>query len=195
MRERRVFMVEVKSVKIDGECIHMFNSAIYIFESSSGFTLELGMIVSEVVLKKYGNEENLIIEIELQDGRVINSIMHLQGLSGGLPQLNLYCDLNDLEEYQDYQIVKENDSSFPKIEEGITLEEIRKYEMPNEKVKLKLNLPVDQSEWLAKQKKGELDTIFKEAIYDYWRKQSTNSQFNCLVGQDGITVEKTGKKG
>ncbi|MCM2532264.1 hypothetical protein NDK43_07470 [Neobacillus pocheonensis] len=187
-------MVEIKSVKIDGECIHMFNSAIYIFESSSGFTLELGMIVSEVVLKKYRNEENLIIEIELQDGRVINSIMHLQGLSVGLPQLNLYCDLNDLEEYQDYQIVKENDSSFPKIEEGITLEEIRKYEMPIEKVKLKLNLPVDQSEWLAKQKKGELDTIFKEAIYDYWRKQSTNSQFNCLVGQDGISVEETGKK-
>ncbi|WML49018.1 hypothetical protein RCG23_02610 [Neobacillus sp. PS3-34] len=171
-------MVKVKSVKIDGDDIHYFNTAIYIFESSSGYTLELGMVVSEVVLRKYKNEENLILEIELQDGRVFNTIMHPQGMSGGLPQLHLYCPLNDIEDYQDFQLVKENDFSFPKIDEGITLEEIRKYEMPNEKVNLKLNLPIDQSEWLAKQKKGNIDKIFKEAIYDYWKKQSTNSQFN-----------------
>ncbi|MGM0876018.1 MAG: hypothetical protein ACQEWV_14880 [Bacillota bacterium] len=163
-------MVEVKEVKIDGESIHVFNSALYIFESSSGYTLELDIIVSEIVVKKYRHEENLILEIELQDGRMINTIMHLQGLSGGLPQLNLYCELNNIEEYQDFQKVNENDLLFPKIEEGITLEDIRKYEMPNEKVILKLNLPIIQSEWLNKQKKENLAEIFKEAIYDYWRK-------------------------
>ena len=41
-------MVAVKSVKVDGESIHVFNSAIYIFEASSRLTLELDMIVSEV---------------------------------------------------------------------------------------------------------------------------------------------------
>ncbi|WP_445489813.1 hypothetical protein [Niallia sp. 03133] len=41
--------------------------------------------MSEVVVIKYKNEENLILEIELQDGRVINSFMHLKSLSGGLP--------------------------------------------------------------------------------------------------------------
>jgi hypothetical protein len=168
-------MVEVKEVKIDGESIHIFNSALYIFESSAGYSLELDIIVSEVVVKKYKHEENLIIEIELQDGRIINSIMHLKGLSGGLPQLNLFCELNDIEEYQDFYMVSENDLLFPKIEEGITIEEIRKYEMPNEKVMFKLNLPIDQAEWINKQKNKDLAEIVKEAIYDYWRKHRIDS--------------------
>lgn len=165
-------MGKVKSVKIDGETVFMFNSAIYIFESDSGFSLELDMIVSEIVVRKYVSLENLILEIELEDGKVISTIMHQRGLvGGGLPQLNLYSELYDLEDYPDFQIVKENDSSFPSIEEGITLKEIRKVEMPNEKINLKLNLPIDQTEWLAKQGKN-LNEIMKEAIYDYWKKQT-----------------------
>lgn len=165
-------MVEVQTVKIDGKTIHIFNSAIYIFESSAGYTLELDMVVSEVTVKKYKNEENLIVEIELQDGRLITSYMNLKSLSGGLPQLNLYCELNDIDDYQDFYIVNENDLTFPNVEEGITLEEIRKYEMPDEKITLKLNLPIEQTEWLKKQKNKDLADIFKEAIYDYWRKNS-----------------------
>ncbi len=90
-------MVAVKSVKVDGESIHIFKSAIYIFESSEGYTLQLDVIVSEVVVKKYQKEENLIIEIELEDGKIIESIMHLNILPGGLPQLNLFCELGDIE--------------------------------------------------------------------------------------------------
>jgi len=164
-------MVEVKSVKIDGASIHIFKSVIYIFESSSGYTMELGMVVSEVVLRKYEHEENLILEIELNDGRVINTIMHPQGFLGMIPQLNLYCDVDDVDEYKDFQIVKEGDKTFPKLDEDITIEEIRKYEMPNEKVNLKLNLPIDQAEWLAKQTKRDLDNIIKKVIYDYWKKE------------------------
>ena len=167
-------MVEVKSVKIDGENIFVFKSAIYIYITNDGNTLELDLIVSEVIVKKYKNEENLIIEIELQDGRIINSIMHLKIWSGGLPQLNLYCEVNDVEEYYDFDRVTENDSFFPNIEEGITLEEIRKVEMPNEKVTLKLNLPIDQIEWLSKQKNAELNEIFKEMIYKFWKEQASN---------------------
>jgi hypothetical protein len=164
-------MAVVKSVKIDGESIHVFKSATYILESSTGFTFVLDMIVSEVTVKKYKNEETLIIEIELEDGRIINSIMFLKILTGGLPQLNLFCELEDIHEYEDFDLVNENDSWFPNIEEGITLEEIRKVEMPNEDVSLKLKLPIDQVEWLKKQKKGHVNEIFKEFIYDYWKKQ------------------------
>ena len=164
-------MIEVKSVKIDGECLHLFSSAIYIFESGSRYTLELTMIVSEVAVKKYSKEENLIVEIELHDGRVLNSIMHQQSFSGGLPQLNLYCVVDDPVEYHDFYFVREEDPQFPKIGVGITLEEIRKHEMPNEKITLKLQLPIDQTEWLAKRKKSEIEKIIKEAIYDYWKKE------------------------
>jgi hypothetical protein len=164
-------MVVVKSVKVDGENIYVFNSAIYIFESSSGFTLVMDLIVSEVTVKKYLKEQNLIIEIELEDGRIINSIMHLKIMAGGLPQLNLFCDLDDIQEYEDLDKVNENSSSFPNVEEGITLEEIRKVEMPNEDVSLKLKLPIDQVEWLKNQKKGSLNEIIKEIIYDYLKKQ------------------------
>ncbi len=163
-------MVKVQEIKIDGESLHVFNSAIYIIESSTGYTLQLDAVVSEVVVLKYQNEETLLVEIELQDERQITSFMHLKRLSGGLPQLNLFCDLNDIEDFHDFLMINENESSYPNVEEGITLEEIRKYEMPNEKITLKLKLPIEQTEWLSKQKPGELSEIIKEAIYDYWRK-------------------------
>ncbi|WML39934.1 hypothetical protein RCG19_22670 [Neobacillus sp. OS1-2] len=165
-------MVAIKKIKIDGEEIHIFNSAIYIFESSSGCTLELDMIVSEIAVKKYNKVENVIIEIELEDGRIINSIMHVKILSGGLPQLNLFCELDDLHEYEDFARVNENDSWFPSIEDSITLEEIRKVEMPMEDCSIKLKLPIDQVEWLKSQKKSTLSELFQEFVRDYWNKGS-----------------------
>lgn len=105
-------MVAVKSVKIDGENIYIFKSAIYIFESSMGFTLQLDVIVSEVIVKKYKKEENLIIEIELEDGRIVESIMHLKILPGGLPQLNLFCEIDSIEDYDGFDTFHENDSFF-----------------------------------------------------------------------------------
>ncbi|WP_419887272.1 hypothetical protein ACN6MT_17490 [Neobacillus niacini] len=164
-------MTAVKSVKIDGEDIHIFNSAIYIFESTSGYTLELDLIVSEVTERKYKKEQNLIIEIQLESGRNIDSIMYVKTLSGGLPQLNLYCDLDSIDEYEEFDIVNENSSSFPDAEIGITLEEIRSVEMPNENISLRLNLPIDQVEWLKTQKKANLNEMFKELISKYWNKQ------------------------
>jgi hypothetical protein len=162
-------MVVVKSVKIDGESIHLFKSVIYIFESSAGFTLQFDMIVSELVVKKLKEFENLIVEIELEDGRVLNSIMHLKIFQGKLPLLNLFCELDDIHEYENIKIVHEEDSWFPNIEEGITIEDIRKVEMPIEEVKFKLKLPIDQVEWLKDQKTKDLNEIFKEMIYELWK--------------------------
>lgn len=164
-------MAAVKSIKIDGEHIHVFNSVIYIFESQMGYTLEVDLIVSEVTVRKYKQEQTLIIEIELEDGRIINSIMHLKTLPGGLPQLNLFCDLDDIDEYEDFDRVDENSSWFPNVEEGITLEEIRKVEMPNENISLRLSLPIDQVEWLKKQKKSSLNEMLSEFISEYWKKE------------------------
>jgi hypothetical protein len=168
-------MVVVKSVKIDGESIHLFKSVIYIFESSSGFTLQLDMIVSELVVKKYKEFENLIVEIELEDGRILNSIMHLKIFQGRLPLLNLFCELDDIQEYENIKVVHEDDSWFPNIEEGITIEDIRKVEMPIEELRLKLRLPIDQVEWLKHQKTKDLNEIFKEMIYDLWKSQNIKS--------------------
>ncbi|WHZ00809.1 hypothetical protein QNH48_17340 [Neobacillus sp. YX16] len=164
-------MAVVKSVKIDGENIHVFNSAIYIFESHSGYTLELDLVVSEVTERKYKKEQNLIIEIELENGRLIDSIMHLKTLSGGLPQLNLFCDLHEIDEYGELDRVNESSSWFPNVEEGVTLEEIRKVEMPNENINLKLNLPINQVEWLKRQKKASLNELMQEFISEYLKKQ------------------------
>jgi hypothetical protein len=162
-------MVGVKSVIIDGETFYIFNSAIYIFESSTGSTLEVDMIVSEVTLRKYKDRESLIAEIELEDGRVISSFMFLKSLPGRLPRLNLFCELDENENYEGVLRISENDLAFPDIEEGITLEDIRKVEMPNEKITLKLNLPVDQVEWLREQKNRDLNLLFKELLYKYFK--------------------------
>lgn len=163
-------MIGVKSVKIDGESIHIFNSMIYIFEAGSGFTLEADLIVSEVVVKKYKHEDTLIVEIELEDGRIISSIMNVKILPGRLPQLNVYMELEDAGEYPDIQRINENDALFPSLEDSITIEEIRKVEMPNEKINLKLNLPIDQVEWLKTQPSHTLNDLFTKLIYDYWKK-------------------------
>jgi hypothetical protein len=160
-------MVGVKSIIIDGETIYTFKSAIYIFASSSGRTLEVDMIVSEVTLKKYSDRESLIAEIELKDGRVINSFMFLKSVPGKLPRITLFCELDDEESYEGIHCVSEDNLSFPDIEEGITLEDIRKVEMPNEKITLKLNLPIDQVEWLQKQKNKDLNLLFKEMLGKY----------------------------
>jgi hypothetical protein len=164
-------MVVVKSVKIDGESIHVFKSVIYIFESNTGSTLQLDMIVSELVVKKYKEFENVIVEIELEDGRFLNSIMHLKIFQGRLPLLNLFCELDDIQEFENIKVVREDDSWFPNIEEGITIEDIRKVEMPIEEVRLKLKLPIDQVEWLKEQKPKDLNEIFKEMIYELLKNQ------------------------
>ncbi|WP_226526989.1 hypothetical protein [Metabacillus niabensis] len=157
-------MIKVKTVKIDGEEIHVFNSAIFIFEASRGLTLECNMIVTEIVVKKYQREENVIVEIELDDGRLINLIMKVNTIQGGLPQLHLCCDLDNIGEYEDFDRVNEHDTRFPNIEEGITLEDIRKVEMPIESISIKVKLPIDQVEWLKKQKKKELEKMLTEFI-------------------------------
>jgi len=168
--EVRQHMVKVKSVKIDGEEILFFNSAVYIFADSSGYILELDMIVSEVQQRKYEKEDNLIIEMELEDGRVFTNIMHVRPWPGKLPGLTLFCNIGDCQEYPGFKVFDENDSEFPDIEEGITLEEIRRVEMPYEKITLKLTLPIDQTEWLAKQRKSDLNKLFQSLIYSHWEK-------------------------
>ncbi|UII56408.1 hypothetical protein LS684_02670 [Cytobacillus spongiae] len=163
-------MGKVKAVKIDGEAIHFFKSQIYVYQSTTGYTLELDMIVSEVAVQKYRREETWIVEVELEDGRVISSYMHLKSLSGGLPQLNLFCQLAHAEEYGELPVFTETDVIFPDFEQGITLDEIRQFEMPYEKIGLKISLPIDQVEWLKQRKNRELSDMLKEAIYDYWKK-------------------------
>ena len=163
-------MVTVKTVKIDGKSIFVFNSEIYIIESIEGYTLELDIIVSEVTLRKYQREDALIIELE--DGSLISSIMDVKVLPGKLPQLNLFCEIVNLNDYPTLRVVNENDSEFPNVEKtSITIETIRKVEMPNERINVRLNLPIDQVEWLQKHKSKELNQIFKELIYDFWRQQ------------------------
>src|SRR5690606_9701321 len=152
------------------EEILFFNSAVYIFADSSGYILELDMIVSEVQQRKYEKEDNLIIEMELEDGRVFTNIMHVRPCPGKLPGLTLFCNIGDCQEYPGFKVFDENDSEFPDIEEGITLEEIRRVEMPYEKITLKLTLPIDQTEWLAKQRKSDLNKLFQSLIYSHWEK-------------------------
>ncbi|MBN8201471.1 hypothetical protein [Bacillus sp. NTK034] len=163
-------MAGIKSINLDGEEIYAFNSAIYIFESSAGNTLEVDMIVSEVTLRKYQNRESLITEIEMEDGGLISSFMFLKSVPGKLPRLSLFCELDPDEPYEGILRISEEQQDFPVIEAGITLEEIRKVEMPNEKITLKLNLPINQVEWLKEKKNKELNGLFRELLGEYLEK-------------------------
>ena len=167
---RGMNMVAVKTIAIDGETIHIFQSVIYVFESSSASTLELDIIVSEVTLNKYKNEKTLIVEIQLDNGTSISSIMHVKILPGRLPHMSLYMELEDQDDFEGIARVRETDVAFPQVGEGITIEEIRQVEMPNDKITLKLTLPIDQTEWLREQKNKDLNLLFKEFIYTFWKR-------------------------
>lgn len=160
-------MAGIKSINLDGKEIYLFNSAIYIFESYAGSTLEVDLIVSEVTLRKYQNRESLITEIELEDGGLVSSFMFLKPVPGKLPRLSLYCELDPEESYEGILRISEDKPDFPDIEAGITLEEIRKMEMPNEKITLKLNLPINQVEWLKDQKNKDINELFNELLEGY----------------------------
>jgi hypothetical protein len=160
-------MAGIKLINLDGEEIYVFNSAIYIFESSSGSTLEVDMIVSEVTLRKYQDRESLITEVELEDGGQISSFMFLKAVPGKLPRMSLFCEIDPEESYEGLLRIREDHPDFPDIEAGITLEEIRKVEMPNEKITLKLSLPINQVEWLKEQKNKELNELFRELLEEY----------------------------
>ncbi|MEW9109912.1 MAG: hypothetical protein AB2374_11235 [Cytobacillus gottheilii] len=157
-------MAKLKSIQIDGENIVYFNSAIYLFHANSGCTLQLDIIVSEITIKKYTDRESHIIEVELENGSLVTSFMTANILPGRIPHLNFVSEVEDADEYSELPAVHENDLNFPDIEQGITLEEIRKVEMPYEKVALKLTLPIDQAEWLQQKTKKELNAIFKELL-------------------------------
>lgn len=157
-------MVEVKSLLIDGEPVHLFRSAVFLFQSEEGWTLELDGIVSEVAVRKYEKIDRGIAEIELEDGRVFSQFMDIQVFMGKLPQLQLYCEVGSPDEYKGFPVVSENESFELNLDEGLTLTDIRKVEMPNEKVRLTLELPIDQAEWLAKQKKKDINALFKDII-------------------------------
>lgn len=160
-------MSAIKFISLDGEEIYVFNSAIYIFESSSGSTLEVDMIVSEVTLRKYQDRDSLITEVVLDDGGQISSFMFLKAVPGKLPRLSLFCEIDPEESYEGLLRIREDAPDFPDIEAGITLEDIRKVEMPNEKITLKLNLPINQVEWLKEQKNKELNELFRELLGEY----------------------------
>ncbi|KON86181.1 hypothetical protein AF332_04645 [Sporosarcina globispora] len=160
-------MAGIKSINLDGEEVYVFNSAIYIFESSAGNTLEVDLIVSEVTLRKFQDRDSMITEIELEDDRILSSFMFLKPVPGKLPRLSLFCELDPEESYEGVSRISEEHSDFPDIEAGISLEEIRKVEMPNEKITLKLNLPINQVEWLKEQKNKELNQLFKELLEGY----------------------------
>lgn len=157
-------MIKIRSIHIDGENIYYFNSVIYLFQTSSECTLQLDIIVSEIVIKKYNDRENHIIEVELENGSLVTSFMTVNILPGKIPHMNFVSEVADVNEYRELPIVQENDLNFPDIEKGITLEEIRQVEMPYQKVSLKLTLPIDQVEWLQKKTKKELDAIFEDVL-------------------------------
>ncbi|WP_110929571.1 hypothetical protein [Bacillus massiliglaciei] len=163
-------MVKVLSVKIDGEEIHIFNSFLYIFESHGFHTLELDLIVSEVAQRRYNKEENHIIEL-VTEGTEINAFMFSKGLPGGLPRINLYAEIEGSEVYPFLPVFHEGDRGFPDIEEGLTIEEIRKVEMPEEFFTCKVKLPIDQVEWLSKKKPKEFKEFLQKAIAEQWEEE------------------------
>ncbi|WP_409294186.1 hypothetical protein V1498_13220 [Peribacillus sp. SCS-26] len=157
-------MAGIASLRIDGEEIMVFNASIYIFKSSGGYSLELECVVGEITATKYEKVENMIVEIELTNGSYLNTIMHKGNGKGRLPRLHIYCELDDPDEYKGIPVIDENEADFPDIDEGLSLAEIREYEMPMVKVKLAAVLPINQAEWLGKLKKKELEAFLTEAV-------------------------------
>lgn len=116
--------------------------------------------------------------MKYNNGEEQTFLMLVQGITevgkAEIPNLELCVRIEDPEEFKELKMVNWNTP----IEEyslrsDITIEEIRKIEMPNRKVEIESTLPIDLEEWVF-YNEDNISEILKEALYDYRNKKASN---------------------
>ncbi|TWE05991.1 hypothetical protein FB550_1026 [Neobacillus bataviensis] len=169
-------MKEIKSVRINGDPIHLFDCVMYIFDNENGkYFLHLDLIVTEVEMLKYRFNQEVRVSIKYNNGKEQNLTMLVQGTTeignAEIPILELCVDIDNPEDFQGIKIVNwETPIEEFSLRNDILIEEIRKIDMPNKNVEIQATLPIDLQEWVYSNSEN-ISEILKEALIDYINKK------------------------
>ncbi|MES1047224.1 hypothetical protein FOA22_22480 [Heyndrickxia oleronia] len=172
-------MSKIVTVKFDNEPVHVFDSTIYIYQNESNkFGLNLEFIITEIVAKKYHYYRDKVnVTFELSNGMIKNYPMSVEDVTevgnAEIPVIFLHTDIPSIEGFEDVIILDDDtfNEKYPELNKNISIEEIRKVEMPKEDVDIEVNLPIDLAEWIYANEKN-MSAILEEALHDYWKKKS-----------------------
>jgi hypothetical protein len=175
-------MKTIKSISFNDEPIHVFESLMYIYDSSNeygqSYGIHLELITTELAIRKYRYQENILVDLTYTNGELQTLVMHVdhseEGGHGEIPELSLYVSIRSPEEFPELAIVNWDtpDEEYPNLQKNISLTEIRSVEMPYESVRLDAELPIDLSEW-THENQDNLSEILTEALYDYQKKKTS----------------------
>jgi hypothetical protein len=175
-------MKTIKSISFNDEMIHVFESLMYIFdlsnENGAGYGLHLELITTELTIRKYRYQENILVDLTYTNGELQTLVMHVdhseEGGHGEIPEMSLYVSISSPKEFPELAIVNWDtpDEEYPRLQKTISLTEIRAVEMPYENVRLDAELPIDLSEW-THENRDNLSEMLTEALYDYWKKKAS----------------------
>jgi hypothetical protein len=175
-------MKTIKSISFNDEPIHVFESLMYIFDLSDeygpGYGLHLELITTELTIRKYRYQENILVDLTYTNGELQTLVMLVdhteEGGHGEIPEMSLYVSIRNPKEFPELAIVNWDTEQdvYPELQKNISLTEIRAVEMPYENVRLDAELPMDLSEW-THENRDNISEIITEALYDYWKKKAS----------------------
>lgn len=169
----------INKVQINGEAIHVFDYICYFIKSAENdYRLNIELVVSEVVAKKYYRHGQIDVQLTYENEEVemlIMDIDYLEEVSGDaeIPIMELGATLTSIEGYEDIKVYDDSviwneDRGWPRVTPSVTIEDIRRVEMPDEEIDISmtLTLPIDLTEWIHKNNVN-FEEILKEALYEY----------------------------
>ncbi|MEH7157458.1 hypothetical protein [Neobacillus drentensis] len=169
--------MEIKSIKINDEMIHIFDYALFIFDGNENdYSLSLDIMVSEVVALKFYNEDKVKVCWQYNNGEEQTFMMNLDHVTEvgntEIPELNLTVDIDNPKDFWWLKTVNfDTKEEYPSLRKDITIDEIRKVEMPDRELDLTVMIPIDLEEWLYRS--DNQSEILKEALYDYRKKKAS----------------------
>ncbi|MDQ0975878.1 hypothetical protein QFZ31_005756 [Neobacillus niacini] len=169
-------MKDIKYVRINEELIHVFDYVRYVYDNEIGDCFfHLDLIVTEVVIIKYVFDQEVKVSLVYNNGEEHTFTMLVQGVTevgnAEIPILELCVKIDDPEKFQELKIVKwDTPLEEYSLGNNITIEEIRRIEMPNREVQFEATLPIDLEEWVYSNR-HKISTILTEALTDYKNKK------------------------
>lgn len=167
----------INKVQINGEAIHVFDYIWYLIKiTENDYRLNIELVVSEVVAKKYYRHGEIDVQLTYENEEVETLIMdidYLEGVSGdaAIPIMELGVTLTSIDGYEDIKVYDDSviwreGGEWPRVSPSVTIEDIRKIEMPDEIIDISVTLPIDLTEWIHTNH-DNIGEILKEALYDY----------------------------
>ncbi|WP_028392736.1 hypothetical protein [Bacillus cihuensis] len=171
-------MPQIKRVKINGEEIRLLNNVLYLhYSEGDGYSLLLDTVITEVDARKYSHKDKAEVLLRYDDDKEESLDMFITGVTevgnGDVPVLELEVNIDNHEKFRNLEVVNGDsiECKFPDPTVGITIEEVRKIDMPSDKIDITAILPIDLKEWLHSN--NNISEILKEALYDYINKKAS----------------------